>query len=87
MEAYENLSGDSSVEAYEITASSITIKFSGLASYGSYPDITYANTYKYTYYSAGETVIEAMKNLAAQGYDLNTYINKNKPPYEDRWEE
>lgn len=87
METYENKSGDSSVEAYEFSGSSITIKFSGIASYGSYPNITWANIYKYTYTSAGETAVETMKDLAKQGKDLNTYINKNKPSYEDRWEE
>ena len=36
----------------------------------------HGGTYLYTYASAGPRAIEAMKQLAARGNGLNTYLNK-----------
>jgi len=86
MQTYADIDGDSSVEAYEYTASSITIKFSGRATSYSGGSFVYFNTYKYTTLSAGETMVAVMKQKANDGDGLNQYINWNKPGYAERWE-
>lgn len=65
MEQYRDLNGDSGVVAYEIGSDSIAVEFRGGA------------TYLYSYGSAGRNHIETMKVLAANGDDLNSYINRN----------
>ena len=40
--------------------------------------------YTYTYLSASADVIEKMKESADRGSGLNSYISKNKPPYESK---
>ena len=65
MEQYNDLNGDSGVVAYQIGSDSITVEFRGGAAYS------------YNYGSAGRSHIEAMKQLAASGDGLNSYINRN----------
>jgi hypothetical protein len=64
MERYKNLSGNSSVSAYEIGQSEITVKF------------THGGIYLYTNQSAGEACIIEMQRLAAFGQGLNSYIGR-----------
>ena len=66
MQRYTDINGDSSVTAYEIGDSYITVWFDGSA-----------QSYTYSYMSAGQHHIEAMKQLAIQGDGLNAYINHN----------
>lgn len=63
MRLYENLSGDSGVEAYEIGARSITIRFRGGA------------TYLYTDAATGRENVEAMKTLALAGRGLSAFVS------------
>lgn len=71
MVPYANLSGKSNVRAYESGSDFIVVQFmSGRET-----------TYSYTYASAGSNTIEHMKQLAAQGTGLNSFIGKNKPAY------
>jgi hypothetical protein len=71
---YKNLSGISGVCAYEIGVDFIVVEFS-----------KEHKRYKYTDGSAGSQVIEQMKKLAQYGQGLNTFINKNKPPFVAKW--
>jgi len=74
MERYKNLSGNSSVVAYEIEEDSITVKFSD------------SMQYKYSNASAGSQNITQMKNLAILGRGLNSFIMKNvKKNYSSKW--
>lgn len=66
MQNYQSLNGESGVSGYEIGSDSIKIQFSD------------GDTYLYTYQSAGRENIERMKELAAQGSGLSTFINQNK---------
>ena len=66
MERYKDIDNDSGVEAYEIGSDFINVKFQGIV-----------KVYKYSYASAGQQHIEKMKFLAANGEDLNAYINKH----------
>ncbi|MDH4330549.1 MAG: hypothetical protein OEV93_03280 [Candidatus Moranbacteria bacterium] len=68
MEDYKNLSGLSNVVAYEIGDDHITVKFD------ENPAFTYT-TYKYSYDSAGKENVETMKDLAQEGWGLNSFIN------------
>ena len=71
MHPYRSKSGKiSGVTAYETGSNFILVQFN------------YENTYKYTYRSAGKTVIEKMKTLALSQQGLGTFISQNKPPYE-----
>ena len=63
MEPYRNVAGNSGVDAYEIGADYITIRFSDGA------------IYRYTYTSAGQENVERMKGLAQAGLGLNTFIS------------
>jgi hypothetical protein len=63
VERYANLRGDSAVVGYEIYSDSITVKFSD------------GWLYSYTYQSAGATNVEGMKQLAARGQGLNSFVN------------
>ena len=64
MERYKNLSGDSSVVAYEIAAGEITVKFSD------------GWHYLYSIQSTPPDNIQEMKRLAAQGRGLNSFIRR-----------
>lgn len=63
---YKDMDGDSNVEAYEIYADAIAVKFNGTS-----------KIYTYSYRSAGKQHIELMKKLAKNGDGLNSYINNN----------
>lgn len=65
MQRYKNTSGVSNVEAYDIGPTYIDVKYCDSA-----------RIYRYSYGSAGESHVETMKQLAAQGYGLNAYINR-----------
>lgn len=76
MERYQNLSGASSILAYEIGADYVTVEFKE----GRW------RFYKYTYASAGSQNIEQMKILARNGKGLNSFImDYVKNDYESRW--
>ena len=62
MTTYKNLGGTSGVAAYEAGPDRITVMFRGGA------------LYTYTYASAGQDLIEQMKNRAAAGVGLNSFI-------------
>lgn len=63
MEKYGNKNGDSGISGFEIGSNFILIEFST------------GSVYEYTYKSAGESNIEAMKRLAISGSGLNGFIN------------
>lgn len=65
MQEYLNLSGKSGVAGYKIGVSSIIVGFKD------------NSQYEYTFPSAGTDNIERMKNLAIQGFGLNSFINKH----------
>ena len=65
MEQYANNSGRSNVIAYLIGPDYIVVRFAN-------PGISF---YKYTYDSAGQSAIEAMKQMAQKGSGLNTFIS------------
>jgi len=65
MQRYRDIDGDSGVSAYETGPDSIAVQFKGGA------------VYLYTYESTGRTTIETMKQLAANGDGLSTYISKH----------
>ena len=72
MQTYADLNNDSGVSSYEIGTAYIKVWFN-----------RNANSYVYSYSSAGEYHIEHMKKLAVAGSGLNTYIEKNvKRDYE-----
>jgi hypothetical protein len=66
MQRYTDINGDSGVVGYEIGDGEITVWFDGTA-----------QSYTYSYASAGQSHIEVMKKLAIQGDGLNAYINNN----------
>lgn len=74
MQTYSNLSGNSSVLAYQIGGDYIIVQFKT----GQY------TFYKYTYTSSGSSAVEILKNLAQQGRGLNSYISTNKPAYSSK---
>ena len=61
---YKNNDGDSGVESYEIGDDYIAVKFYNTA-----------KIYIYSYRKAGINHVERMKELAASGDGLNSYIN------------
>lgn len=75
MERYMNFNGNSNVGFFSIGQE--------------YIDVRFANggmTYRYTYDSAGKDNVETMKELARQGYGLNSYINRFvRMGYESKW--
>jgi hypothetical protein len=76
MTPYKNLSGTSNIERYEITADSITVKFSSGKE----------RNYLYTYQTPGAVIVEKMKALAVQGRGLNAYIRTTvKASYQSKW--
>ena len=66
MTRYLNLGGDSGIESYEIGDNYITVYF-----------FRSPRGYTYSYRSAGQTHVEAMKQLAKNGTGLNEYINRH----------
>jgi hypothetical protein len=65
MKRYGNLSGNSGVLAYETGPDWIDVKFVD------------GRIYLYTYVSAGQWHVAAMKRLAARGKGLSGYISRN----------
>ena len=65
MEAYQNLDGDSGVEAYESGVDRIKVRFRG------------DRTYVYDATVPGTVHVERMKELAASGRGLGTYISRH----------
>ncbi len=65
MTKYLNKNGDSGILSYEIQADGILVQFSDFSEY------------LYTNLSAGINNIVQMKELAMQGYGLNSFINKH----------
>lgn len=74
MQPYSNLSGDSGVLAYQNGSDYIIVQFKA----GQY------TFYKYTYASAGNSVVEVLKDLAQSGRGLNSYISTHKPAYSSK---
>ena len=65
MRRYADLDKDSGVAEYEISDTSITIRFKGTDS-----------PYTYSYQKAGRHHVEKLKRLALRGDGLNEYINR-----------
>ena len=63
MQPYKNLNGHSGVLGYSVGADWIRVRF-------------LKATYTYTYASAGFRTVEHMKELAAAGRGLSTYISR-----------
>lgn len=74
MERYKNLSGNSGVEFYKIQETYIDVVFRSGA----------CRTYRYSYYRPGQMHVDRMKQLAAAGIGLNSYIDRNKL-FERKW--
>lgn len=73
MQQYQNKNGNSGILAYEIGKDYIDVAF---REYG---------IYRYSYTSTGEKRVEQMKQLAIQGYGLNSYISRYvKKDYEKK---
>lgn len=64
MKRYKDITGHSGVTAYSILPTAISVEFNHDA------------VYRYTHASAGQAVIEKMKQLAVSGKDLSTYISQ-----------
>jgi hypothetical protein len=75
MERYKNLGGDSGVVSYEISDTSIKVKFK-----------TTSKAYVYSYVRPGQLHVEKMKELAVAGHGLQSYINRHRGAGYDRTE-
>lgn len=64
MERYADTDRDSGVSHYEISETSISVRFKGSL-----------KTYRYSYAKAGKHHVDRMKQLARAGDGLNEYIN------------
>jgi len=72
MQPYQNWSGRSNIDAFEIGDQFIKVAFSD------------GNVYTYTYELTGQSEVDEMKRLALSGSGLNGYINQNtKDTYAD----
>ncbi len=63
MKQYSNISGKSGIYGYDIGKDFILVTFDS------------GSSYKYSYQSAGEEMVEEMKQLAEQGEGLQRFIN------------
>lgn len=63
MQIYKNLGGNSNLQAFEVGSDYIDVVFYGTA-----------ETYRYSYASAGKENVERAKQLALAGSGLNSYI-------------
>lgn len=73
MTNYTNLNGNSGIRGYIIANDYIIVEFNDFSKY------------KYSYASAETTNIENMKQLATQGWGLNSFIMRNvRTSYEAR---
>lgn len=76
MTPYKNLGGKSGVEAYEITETSIHIRFKSGA----------PRNYLYDSAKPGIAAVNVMKGLATQGSGLNSYISTTvKSNFSKKW--
>jgi replicative superfamily II helicase len=76
MSPYKNLSGRSGVLSYDITGDSIVVVFRS----GRFRNYLYNNQ------RPGEQVVNRMKQLAEQGYGLNSYISTTvKTRFARKW--
>ncbi len=66
MQKYANLSGDSGIDTFLITPSSIKVKF-----------VKNPTVYVYTNQNPGAEHVNTMKRLAEAGKGLATYISQN----------
>lgn len=74
MKHYADINHDSNVLAYEYWNDYIIVQFK--------PGKPGKRTiYRYTYATAGGSVIDYMKVLADRGTGLNSYINTHKPNF------
>lgn len=64
MQPYQNSSGSSNIDSYEIGDNYVRVGFSN------------GDVYVYTNDSAGEEVVNQMKSIAQSGNGLNGFINK-----------
>jgi len=72
MQPYQNWSGKSNIDAFEIGDDFIKVAFSD------------GNVYSYNYDISGQDIVDEMKRLALSGSGLNGYINQNaKETYAD----
>ncbi|AET88785.1 MULTISPECIES: hypothetical protein [Caballeronia] len=74
MQPYENLAGNSGVEAFDILRDGIKVRFAS------------GGTYLYDYRVPGRTRVEEMKRLARAGRGLSTYIARFGPEYAERFD-
>lgn len=65
MTIYRNLGGDSGIESFETTATSIEVTFQD------------GSVYLYDYSNPGKSAVDEMKRLANNGEGLNEYINRH----------
>lgn len=76
MEVYKNVSGSSSVVGYELSDDAIHVVFAS----GRH------RNYLYSHRVPGRSVVDRMKQLAVQGYGLNSYISTVvKGNYDRKW--
>ncbi|MFA6386338.1 MAG: hypothetical protein WCW04_01020 [Candidatus Paceibacterota bacterium] len=73
MQKYNDIDNDSNIDEFEINDDYIVVKFLD------------GKTYKYTYLSAGSLKVEEMKKFALSHDGLNSFINKQRPKYESKW--
>jgi len=64
MQSYQNNSGKSNIDSYEIGDDFIKVSFST------------GSTYTYSYDSAGQKIVDQMKQLAQAGNGLSGFINQ-----------
>ncbi|MGH8159883.1 MAG: hypothetical protein ACREPQ_17325 [Rhodanobacter sp.] len=76
MTPYRNLNGDTNVVSYETTEDSILVVFAS----GTNRNYLYNNS------RPGTQMVDRMKELAAQGYGLNSYISTTvRHSYAKKW--
>lgn len=76
MYKYQNLTGRSNVQSYEISDDSIHVVFKSGA----------MRNYLYNYIRPGKAVVDKMKKLAEQGFGLNSYISLSvKANFSRKW--
>lgn len=72
MHRYANRHGNSGVEAFEVTADGLRVRFRS------------GDIYTYTAASTGRAAVNRMVQLARQGKGLSTYISQQNPRYARR---
>jgi len=76
MTPYRNLNGDSNVISYEIMEDSIHVVFASGTN----------RNYLYDHSRPGKQMVDRMKELAAQGRGLNSYISTTvRQSYAKKW--